>query len=126
LPTTPSIDTILTLMAPYIMYLAAEQFHFSGILSVVSGGLFLSYCSHRFLNYESRIQVYEVWRSLVFLLNGMVFILIGLQLPAIIEGLGEYSIVESIYYAVIITLLTIFIRLLYVFPNAYLPRFLSK
>lgn len=126
LPTTPSIDTVLTVMTPYVMYLIAEQFHFSGVLAVVSGGLFLSYCSHRFLNYESRIQAYGVWSSLIFLLNGLVFILIGLQLPSIIQGLGEYSIGESIYYAVIITLLTIIIRILYVFPNAYIPRVLSK
>lgn len=126
LPTTPSIDTILTLMAPYMMYLAAEKFHFSGILAVVSGGLFLSYCSHRFLNYESRIQATGVWSSLVFLLNGTIFILIGLQLPVIIDQLGEYSVGEAIFYALVISLLTILIRILYVFPNALLPRYLSK
>jgi Na+/H+ antiporter len=126
LPTTPNVDTILTVMTPYFMYLVAEQFHFSGVLAVVSGGLFLSYCSHRFLNYESRIQAYGVWSSLVFILNGLVFILIGLQLPEIIEGLGEYSIGEAIYYAVIISILTILIRIVYVLPNAYVPRFLSK
>ena len=126
LPTTASINTILTLMAPYVMYLAAEQFHFSGVLAVVAGGLSSSYCSHKFLDYESRIQATSVWSSLVFLLNGLVFILIGLQLPTIIEGLGDYSIGEAIFYALIITVITILIRILYVFPNAYLPRILSK
>lgn len=126
LPTNASIDTILTLMTPYIMYLAAEHFHFSGILAVVSGGLFLSYRSHDFLNYESRIQATGVWSSLIFLLNGLVFILIGLQLPGIIAGLGDYSIMEALGFAVVITLITIVIRILLVFPSAYIPRYLSK
>jgi CPA1 family monovalent cation:H+ antiporter len=126
LPTNASIDTILTLMTPYIMYLAAEQFHFSGILAVVSGGLFLSYRSHDFLNYESRIQATGVWNSLVFLLNGLVFILIGLQLPVIIAGLEGYSLTSAVCYAVVITLITIAIRIILVFPSAYIPRYLSK
>lgn len=126
LPTTPSIDAVLTVMTPYVMYLAAEQFHFSGVLAVVSGGLFLSSCSHKFLNYESRIQAYSVWSSLVFLLNGLVFIIIGLQLPSIVDGLGEYSIGEAIYYGVLITLVAIVVRIIYVFPNAYIPRIFSK
>lgn len=126
LPTTPTIDVILTVMTPYVMYLVAEQFHFSGVLAVVSGGLFLSSCSHKFLNYESRMQAMGVWSSLVFLLNGLVFILIGLQLPTIIDGLGDYSIVEAIYYGVIVSLVTIAVRIVYVFPNAYIPRLFSK
>jgi CPA1 family monovalent cation:H+ antiporter len=125
LPTNASIDTILTLMTPYIMYLAAEQFHFSGVLAVVSGGLFLSYCSHQFLNYESRIQATSVWNSLVFLLNGMVFILIGLQLPVIIGKL-DGSITEALTFAIVVALITIILRIISVFPSAYLPRILSK
>lgn len=126
LPTTPSIDTALTIISPYLMYIAAEHFHSSGVLAVVSGGLFLSYRSHEIFTYNSRIQTYAVWETLVFMLNGIVFILIGLQLPDIIAGLGQYSISESIFYTVIIGLLTIAVRIIWVFPGAYLPRILSK
>lgn len=126
LPTTSSIDTILTLMTPYIMYLAAEQFHFSGVLAVVSGGLFLSFRSHAIFDYKTRIQTLGVWSALIFLLNGLVFILIGLQLPLIIDGLGEYSVGEAIFYAILIGILTILIRILWVYPNTYIPRLLSK
>jgi Na+/H+ antiporter len=126
LPTTPNIDALLTILTPYVMYLVAEQFHFSGVLAVVSGGLFLSSCSHRFLNYQSRIQAHSVWGSLIFLLNGLVFILIGLHLPSIADGLGEYSIAEAIYYAVLVTLTAMIVRIVYVFPNAYIPRIFSK
>ena len=126
LPTTPSVDTILTLMTPYIMYLTAEQFHFSGVLAVVSGGLFLSFRSHAIFDYKTRIQTMGVWSSLIFLLNGLVFILIGLQLPVIVDGLGDYSVGEAIYYAIIISILTIVIRILWVYPNTYLPRVFSR
>jgi len=126
LPTTPGIDTSLTIISPYIMYIAAEHFHFSGVMAVVSGGLFLSYRSHEIFSYNSRIQVYSFWQTLTFLLNGLVFILIGLQLPAVMNGLGQYSVASTILYAVLISLVTILIRILWVFPGAYLPRILSK
>ncbi len=131
LPTTPSIDTVLTIIAPYIMYITAEHLHFgdvhfSGVMAVVSGGLFLSFRSHEIFTYNSRIQAYSFWQTLTFLLNGLVFILIGLQLPAITSALGEYSVAAAVIYGVIISLLTVVIRLLWVFPGAYLPRILSK
>ena len=126
LATTPSIDAVITLISPYIMYIAAEHFHFSGVLAVVSGGLFLSYRSERIFTYETRLQVRGVWEVLIFLLNGLVFILIGLQLPVIINGLGGYSIGEAILYSLIISLVTIAIRIIWVFPAAYIPRMLFK
>jgi monovalent cation/hydrogen antiporter len=126
LPTTPAIDAVITMITPYIMYIAAEHFHFSGVLSVVAGGLFLSYRSNDFFTYESRLPINGLWDTLVFLLNGLVFILIGLQLPAIVAGLGSYSLGEAIIYAVIISIVTILIRVIWVFPGAYLPRMLFK
>lgn len=126
LPTTPSIDAALTIISPYFMYIAAEHFHYSGVLAVVTGGLFLSFRSNEIFAYNSRIQTYAVWETLIFLLNGIVFILIGLQLPEIISGLGNYSIRDVIFYSVVISLLTIVIRIIWVFPGAYLPRIFSK
>jgi CPA1 family monovalent cation:H+ antiporter len=126
LPTTPVIDTAITLITPYIMYIAAEHFHFSGVLSVVSGGLFLSFRSQDIFKYESRLQMNGVWETLIFLLNGFVFILIGLQLSTIIAGLEGYSVGEAIVYAIIISLVTIIIRIIWVFPGAYIPRWLFK
>ncbi|TKK71456.1 Na+/H+ antiporter [Ilyomonas limi] len=126
LPTDPAIDTGITLMAPYLMYLSAEHFHCSGVLAVVSGGLFLSYHSSSYFNYDSRLQVQSVWNTLVFLLNGIVFILIGMQLPFIIRGLETYSVSQAIGYAVIISLSTVVIRIVWVFLGSYLPGLLSE
>lgn len=127
LPTTPSIDAALTLMTPYFMYIGAEHFHFSGVMAVVSGGLFLSYRSHEiFAHSNSRIQAVGVWATLAFVLNGLVFILIGLELPVIMENLGDYSIAQAINYGLIISVVIIVIRLVYVMLIAYVPAWLGN
>ncbi|MBW8686842.1 Na+/H+ antiporter [Chitinophaga rhizophila] len=126
LPTTPSISTSFTFMAPYFMYLGAEYFHFSGVMAVVSGGLFLSFRSHEILNYNARMQAVSVWKTVAFILNGIVFILIGLELPEIIDGLGDYSLGEAIRYGIVISLLAIVIRVLWMYPATYIPRLLFK
>lgn len=125
-PTTPEIDAAFTLISPYIMYITAEHFHVSGVLSVVSGGLFLTFRSQDIFSYEARIQVIGLWNTLVFLLNGFVFIMIGLQLPDITQGLDTNSVGEAILYGIIISLVTIFIRIVWVFPATYIPRRLFK
>ncbi len=106
--------------------MTAEHFHFSGVLAVVSGGLFVSFRSHEIFPYNSRLQLYSFWDTLVFILNGLVFILIGLQLPHVVKGLGRYALADAIFYGIVISLVTIVIRIIWVFPSAYLPRLLSK
>lgn len=120
-----SITTPITLIAPYLMYIVAEEFHWSGVLSVVSGGLFLSFRSNDFLNYHTRLQTREVWATVGFLLNGFVFILIGLELPVITSGLEGYSISEAIRYALFISAMVIVIRIILVYVSAFLPRIFS-
>jgi Na+/H+ antiporter len=125
-PTTPSIDTALTFISPYLMYIAAEHFHYSGVLAVVSGGLFLSFRAHELFSYQSRMQTGYVWETVIFLLNGIVFIMIGLQLPEVMTGLTNYTLQEVITYAVVISVVTILIRIIWVYPGTYLPRLLFK
>jgi len=126
LPTTPSVDTAITLISPYLCYLAAEVFHFSGVLSVVSAGLFLSWRAGDIFNYQTRIQAINVWETLIFILNGVVFILIGLQMPLIMQHLDGFSLQDEIIFGISISVLVILIRLIWMFPGAYLPRLLSK
>ncbi len=103
LPTDANTDLVFTLVAPYIMYITAEEIHSSGVLSVVSGGLFLSQRRHLFLSSTSRLRTSNVWESLVFILNGLVFMLIGLDLPEITANLDGVSIYTAIGYGVLIT-----------------------
>lgn len=112
LPTDSNIDIVLTLVAPYIMYIAAEEVHSSGVLSVVSGGLFLSYYRHHFLSSSSRLRSLNVWESLCFVLNGIIFLLIGLDLPEITEGLNGVSISTAIGYGALITFVLIVTRII--------------
>lgn len=120
-----NITTPITLIAPYLTYIVAEEFHWSGVLAVVSCGLFLSFRSGDFLNYHTRLQAKEVWATVGFLLNGFVFILIGLELPVIIAGLGDYSKEEAIKYGLLISALVIVIRIVVVYLSAFIPRWLS-
>ena len=125
LPTTTSIDIVLTLISPYCMYYAAEHFHYSGVLAVVSGGLFLSAKRQRMLSYQSRIQSVNVWSNLVFVLNGLVFLLIGLQLPSITQQLGDISLSSAIGYGLAISLILIITRFLCTFGASLFTRFMS-
>lgn len=111
LPTDSNTDILLTFIAPFSMYLAAEQLHASGVLAVVSGGLFLSYRSHDFLSSASRIRTVTVWESFCFLLNGIVFMLIGLDLPEIVSGLGDTDIYTAIGYGVAVTAVLVVVRI---------------
>ncbi|MEO8447491.1 MAG: Na+/H+ antiporter [bacterium] len=126
LPTTPGIDIVLTLATPYCMYYAAEHFHFSGVLAVVSGGLLLSSKRQSMLNYRSRLEGVNVWKSLVFVLNGLVFLLIGLQLPSITEQLGDISLGTAIWYGLAVSLLLVVTRLLCTFGAGLFTRFMSR
>lgn len=112
LPTTPSIEIVLTLVTPYCMYYAAEYFHYSGVLAVVSGGLLLSSQRQSLLSYRSRIEGVNVWNVLSFVLNGLVFLLIGLQLPGITRQLGAISLGSAIGYGLLVSLALIVTRLL--------------
>lgn len=112
LPTTTSIEIVLSLVTPYCMYYAAEHFHYSGVLAVVSGGLFLSHQRQTIMSFESRIQGINVWSVLGFTLNGLIFLLIGLELPVIVNGLGKVSLSQAIGYGLLISLILIITRLL--------------
>ena len=111
LPTTPSIEIILSFLAPYCMYYFAEHFHFSGVLSVVAGGLLLSSKRETMLSYQGRVQGSNVWSTIGFILIGLVFMLIGLQLPTITREVEEVSLRMAIWYGLAISFLLIVTRI---------------
>src|SRR5690606_2188126 len=125
LPTTPDIDTALTLLTPYVMYVVAEYFKASGVIAVISGGLLLSSQRQHILTYRSRIQAANVWSAVVFLINGTVFMLIGLGLPGVVAGLDSVSLQEAIIFGLLISLLVIALRMAGAFLTTFVPRKLS-
>ena len=113
----PVVETCLTLLSPFISYLAAEQLHLSGVLAVVCTGLVISWRSPEVFSYKARIRTKVLWDTLIFLLHGFVFILIGLQLPIIIKGLGSYPFAQLVGYGLLISLVTIVVRIIWVFAG---------
>lgn len=114
LPTDANMDIVLTLVTPYVMYIAAEELHSSGVLAVVSGGLLLSYRRHTFLSSRSRLRGVNVWDSLTFVLNGLIFLLIGLGHQEITAGLKQegISIIGAIGYGLLVTAVLIVVRII--------------
>ena len=123
--TSATIQTSLTLLVPYLAYLAAEHVHASGILSVVSAGLLITRRAPEVFSPQARLESRAVWDTAIFLLEGVVFILIGLQLPAIVADLRGYTAGELALYGIVISAVTIIIRILWVFFSTYFPHLLG-
>ncbi len=120
----PEVDTALTLLTPYLMYVAAERVEASGVLAVVAGGLYLSARSRHFLGARARVFAAGTWATVTFVLNGLVFILIGLQLPAVTADLGGLSLLQASGLGLGISAAVIVVRVVWTFPAAYLPSFM--
>jgi CPA1 family monovalent cation:H+ antiporter len=120
------IETTISLLVPYAVYLAAEAFHASGVLAVVACGLYLSRKSAEFFSPTVRIRVFAVWESLTFILNGLVFVLIGLQLPYVLAGITDHSKAELMRYGAIFSGLIILLRLVWIFPGSLVANFLRR
>jgi len=126
LPTNASMDTVLTFVAPYVMYITAESMDFSGVLAVVAGGLFMSNKSHHFLSHLSRIRGVNVWSTIGFVLNGIIFLLIGLELPVIVRQLGDVSLWSAVKYGLIITFVVIVMRIMCTMGASLFTRLVSR
>lgn len=122
----PIIEVTLTFLTPFASYLFAEYFHCSGVLAVVSTGLYLSFRSGEMFTHQSRIMAYSVWEVVTFILNSLIFILIGLQLRSVMQGIDGYPISALALYGILISLVVIVVRFIWVVPAAMLPRFLSR
>ena len=123
----PPLEITVTLVTPFAVYLLGEEvLQVSGVLATVTTGLYLSWRASTFFSSGTRLQVYAVWETLVFLLNGLVFILIGLQLPGIIDILNSTMHIFLGWHVVLISLTVILVRLVWVFPQALLPRMISR
>lgn len=118
------IEVTISILVPYAAYLAAQSIHASGVLAVVSCGLLLSRRSAHLFSPSVRIGAWSVWESLAFILNGLVFVLIGLQFPAIRASISSYSLSTIALYGAIFSALLILLRLVWVYPGAHLSYFI--
>ncbi len=119
------IEVLTTLAVPYVAYIAAESIHVSGVLAVVAAGLIRGRYSPAIVSAEMRIIARSVWNMFVFLLNSLVFMLIGLQLSGIVGRLGASSVTDLALYGLLVTAVAISVRFLWIHPAAWLSRALA-
>ncbi|MDX2820702.1 Na+/H+ antiporter [Streptomyces ipomoeae] len=118
------LQNTLSLLIPFVAYGLAEWVHASGVLAVVVVGLYLGHRNWQ-VDFATRLQEEAVWKMVGFLLESAVFALIGLQLPVVLKGLGEYEGVRATWYAVAVFLVVVVSRFVWVYPATFLPRLLS-
>jgi monovalent cation/hydrogen antiporter len=117
----------ITLLTPYAMYLPAEHLHISGVLAVVACGLWVGGRADGVFDEDMFCEARAVWEMMEFLLNSLIFILIGLQLPVILAGLNEVHPPEHLLSsALVVSAVVVLSRMLWVFPGAYIPRYLDR
>jgi len=122
------IEITVSLLTAFVAYLAAEHLQVSGVLAVVTAGLYLGWRAPEITSFQTRLRGAPVWEMIAFMLNGLVFLLIGLQLPEILTRLlqDHLPVHLMIWYATAITLAVIVIRILWVIPATYLPRLIFR
>jgi CPA1 family monovalent cation:H+ antiporter len=118
------LQNTLSLLIPFVAYAAAEQVHASGVLAVVTVALYLGHRAWE-VDFATRLQEEAVWKMVAFVLESAVFALIGLQLPVILKGLGEYEGGRAAGYAIAVFLVVVASRFVWVYPATFLPRRLS-
>jgi CPA1 family monovalent cation:H+ antiporter len=118
----PAIETTLSLLTPYAAFLLADQVGASGVLAVVAAGLYSGWRDPVRMDVEARRAAYEVWSLVLFWLNGIAFVLLGLQFPALLAAVsGHYSILRLAGFTLVVAGTAMAARLVWVFPGLYLP-----
>ncbi len=120
------IEIALSLLVPYVAYLAADSIRASGVLAVVACGLYLGRKSATFFSPSVRLQAGAVWDSLTFILNGLVFVLIGLQLPVVLHGIHGYTLEKLVLYGSVFSALLIALRVFWTLPGAYVSNLIRR
>jgi len=113
------IEIVVSLTVCYAVYILATRIHASGVLAVIACSMVMSRESHRFMSAQVRLQFAVVWDALTFVLNGVVFILIGLQLPFVLAQLSGMGLWRLILGGAVFSLAIILLRLLWIFGEAY-------
>jgi CPA1 family monovalent cation:H+ antiporter len=117
----PMVTTALSLLAPYAAYLPAEVAHVSGVLATVAAGLYVSRRSPELFSAHARMQAVHVWQIVVLMINGVLFVLIGLQLDTVLDAVkNRYSLPQLALYAAAVCASVIVARLAWVFATARL------
>jgi CPA1 family monovalent cation:H+ antiporter len=120
-------EITISLLTPYFAYLPADALGVSAVLAAVTSGIWLGWRAPRLITSATRIQLYSVWEVLTFVLNAGLFLLVGLQLPGVVERISDdYSTGQLVGWAALVAAAVIVLRFLWVIPATWLPRVLSR
>ena len=122
----PVTAMTMSLFTGYAAFIPADELELSGVLAVVTCGLYLGWHAPTLASPQTRLQTFAVWEMLVFLLNAILFILIGLQLPVIVDELGAVSVAEALGYSAAIIGVVVGVRLIWSFTVPYVIRMLDR
>jgi monovalent cation/hydrogen antiporter len=118
----PPIEVTISLMTGYLVFLPAELLHVSGVLAVVSAGIYLGWHAHELTSPRSRMLGQGTWETVSFVLNAVLFTLVGLQLRPVLDALDSYSTWELVRDGALVSATVILVRFLWVFPAAFVRR----
>jgi monovalent cation/hydrogen antiporter len=122
----PPVEITIALMTGYFTFIPADLVGASGVLAVVTAGVYVGWHTPELTTAETRLQGDAFWEILTFVLNGLLFVLVGLSLPNVLDGLGAGHLTANLLWqAVAVTATVIVLRFAWVFPAAYVPRALS-
>ena len=120
----PSVEIMLSVLTPFIAYWPPERLGGTGVLATVAAGLYISWNGLRLISAATRLQGIFFWGFLIYLIEGLVFLITGLQARTLFTGIRAHSIAELALAASVVCAVMIVTRFVWVFPAAYLPRWL--
>ena len=122
----PRVEIMLSVLTPFIAYWPPELLGGSGVLATVSTGLYISWNGLRLISAPTRLQGIFFWDFLIYLIEGFVFLLTGLQAHTLVAGLKTHSLSELVVSGAIVSAVVIVTRFIWIYPATYLPRLLSS
>jgi CPA1 family monovalent cation:H+ antiporter len=120
----PQIEILLSILTPFLAYWPPEILGGSGVLATVTAGLYISWSGPRLISAATRLQGVFFWSFLIYLIEGLVFLITGLQARTLIAGIRGYSVSELAISAAIVSAVVILARFVWMYPATYLPRLL--
>ena len=120
------IEIVISILVPYATYLLADRIHVSGVIAVIACSMYMSRQSPEYMSPQVRLQTTAVWEALTFVLNGIVFVLLGLQLPFVIGEIGTLSHRTLVLYGIGFSVVLIAIRMAWVFGETYIAYAIDR
>ena len=120
----PGIEFMLSILTPFMAYWPPEQLGGSGVLATVAAGLYVSWNGQRLIPAATRLPGVVFWDFLTYLIEGMVFLITGLQARTLLPSIRHYTLAEIAMAAAVVCVVVIVTRFIWMFPSTYLPRWL--